>query len=384
MTTLRTSAARSLLRVTLLVAGGLIASASSSTSSPPPPATPRAAGTPAADPAEPSASGEEELPAEHLYRGPHPVHPDFGAGFCDRQDVHGEPYAPFEPELFARVDGAWVFTGDPSDFGYEGQAHWYANPHPLPEEYGGDWCHYPWPHRHLFELTGEGYDLIGGFVYFVGAFTDAFFRNMHHKRPFFRRHYRRSYQGGALYRRHRPRYVRLDSGRYRRLYPRQPRPTFRPYRPSRADVSHRPGLSQRPGGSDWSRGHRHRRRLERPPGWGRGRDQMGWQRRPGQSRRPSITRGRGLRLDGLAPRTRRPQAGSSSPAWRGGGDSPGASRGMPPRGAGRLFPGLRGASRPSRSAPRSSASRSARSSRGSSGSSGRGSRSSGRSGGSKR
>jgi hypothetical protein len=129
----------------------------------------------------------------------------------------------------------------------------------------------------------------------VGAFTDAFFHRMHRKRDFFRRHYRRSYQNGALYRRHKPRYVQLGPGRYRRLYPRQgqPRSAFRPYRPSRSGLTGRPGMNPRLRFSNPARGRGHRRGLGRSPGEGRA--GTGWQGRP--VRRPSILRGRGLRLD---------------------------------------------------------------------------------------
>lgn len=208
------SRGRTVLAVLLLGVAGVLASASSSP--PPPQAAKQPAMTPTQSPAQPTVVRIEQ---QYRYRGVHPVHPDFGRGFCQQQGEHTEPYPPFEPELFAMVNGAWVFIGDAGDFGYDGELYWYANPHPLPESYGEDWCYYPWPHRHHFMLSGSTYDVIGGIIYFVGSFTDGFFRRIGHKRAFYRRHYRSHYLRGTLYKRHRPRYQRVGRGATRCCVP---------------------------------------------------------------------------------------------------------------------------------------------------------------------
>lgn len=130
---------------------------------PAPPAEP-APETPAEPPPQPDAQGQ------YLYWGFHPV-PDGQGTFCTEPGLHAHPFPPFDEHLFARYGDAWVFIGDPYDFGYGGGATWFYDHHPLP---WGGWCYIGGPHRHLFAPWGSWFAWEGPYVVFVGVYDDFY------------------------------------------------------------------------------------------------------------------------------------------------------------------------------------------------------------------
>src|SRR5262245_23183838 len=60
--------------------------------------------------------------ARHVrFLGPHPVNGKFGGGYCYIELPHVHAYAPDHTSLYTEVDDGYLFIGDPSPFGYEGE-----------------------------------------------------------------------------------------------------------------------------------------------------------------------------------------------------------------------------------------------------------------------
>jgi hypothetical protein len=70
--------------------------------------------------------------ARHVhFLGPHPIAAKYGGGYCYIESPHLHVYAPEHNALFQQVGDQYVFTGDPTPFGYEGDKHTFYGHHPL-------------------------------------------------------------------------------------------------------------------------------------------------------------------------------------------------------------------------------------------------------------
>jgi hypothetical protein len=116
--------------------------------------------------------------AKHIrFLGPHPVAAKFGGGFCyiDAPHLHG--YAPDRPALYQQSGDEYVFTGDPTPFGYEGDKHPFYGHHPVvvvgaPEPV---YCLLDGPHYHPYEApeTPE-YKVKGGVAFYVAPIPQVY------------------------------------------------------------------------------------------------------------------------------------------------------------------------------------------------------------------
>jgi hypothetical protein len=65
------------------------------------------------------------------FLGPHPIAARHGRGYCYIEAPHFHDYAPDHQALYQQVDGSFVFTGDPTPFGYDGERYRYQGHHPV-------------------------------------------------------------------------------------------------------------------------------------------------------------------------------------------------------------------------------------------------------------
>jgi hypothetical protein len=91
--------------------------------------------------------------ARHVrFLGPHPIAAKYGGGYCYIQAPHLHVYGPDRPALYQQVGDEYVFTGDPTPFGYEGDRHPFYGHHPVivagaPEPV---YCLIDGPHFHAY------------------------------------------------------------------------------------------------------------------------------------------------------------------------------------------------------------------------------------------
>jgi hypothetical protein len=76
-----------------------------------------------------SATQAQARPVRFL--GPHPIAGKHGHGYCYIEAPHLHDYPPDHQALYQQVDGAYVFTGDPTPFGYDGDRHRFQGHHPV-------------------------------------------------------------------------------------------------------------------------------------------------------------------------------------------------------------------------------------------------------------
>jgi hypothetical protein len=131
------------------------------------------------------------------YFGPHPIANEQGGGFCQETGAHQHEYPVFDRNLFRVVSGYAYFTGDPSDFGYQGQGYVYRSDHPLDAEYGGGFCYMHWAHRHWFAPVSVGLAWDGGGYAFNGIWPAAYYANRPLYVNYYNDYYRRNYLGGG-------------------------------------------------------------------------------------------------------------------------------------------------------------------------------------------
>src|SRR5688572_847228 len=71
--------------------------------------------------------------ARHVrFLGPHPIAAKHGGGYCFIEAAHLHIYSPDRPVLYQQVNNQYVFTGDPTPFGYDGDRYTYYGHHPIP------------------------------------------------------------------------------------------------------------------------------------------------------------------------------------------------------------------------------------------------------------
>lgn len=99
------------------------------------------------------------------YRGLHPI--DLDGSWHDETDIHAHDDLPVGLGPFGDVDGALVFLGDPTAYGFAGPVYTYLGVHPLPAEIG-DRCGLLGEHRHHFAPEGQ-YEQRDGNYRYTGA-----------------------------------------------------------------------------------------------------------------------------------------------------------------------------------------------------------------------
>jgi hypothetical protein len=111
------------------------------------------------------------------FAGAHPVAAKFGGGFCYIESPHLHGYSPDRAPLYQQVNDHYVFTGDPTPFGYEGDKHKYYGHHPV-VQIGAEplYCYLDGPHFHAAEPPDQGYEVKSGVAFYVGPFTPGYAR----------------------------------------------------------------------------------------------------------------------------------------------------------------------------------------------------------------
>ncbi|HEY3354416.1 MAG TPA: hypothetical protein VGQ83_14285 [Polyangia bacterium] len=179
---------------------------------PPPPAQARAQQRPASpyelldEPAgAPPAAGAPAEPGQQWrYNGPHAVNAEYGQGWCNVTGAHVHEYPPFDDRLFQENTGGYDFLGDPTDFGYSGDAYWYNGAHPIATGWGTGWCFYASPHRHLYRPWGSYFSSCGPYSCYYGPFDAYYWYYRPYWTAYWGAYYPRYYHHGAYYRTHTP------------------------------------------------------------------------------------------------------------------------------------------------------------------------------------
>jgi hypothetical protein len=109
------------------------------------------------------------------FLGPHPIAAKLGGGYCYIEAPHIHVYAPDHQNLYQRVNDDYVFTGDPTPFGYEGDQHKFYGNHPV-VTVGGEpvFCYIDGPHYHAFAPPEvPDYRMEKGVAFYVGPVPPA-------------------------------------------------------------------------------------------------------------------------------------------------------------------------------------------------------------------
>jgi hypothetical protein len=124
------------------------------------------------------AASAPAIAKHYRFRGAHPIAARFGGGYCQLELPHYHGYAPDRAPLYDHSGGVYVFTGDPTPFGYEGPTHKFYGHHPILID-GGEpvFCYINGPHVHSFEAPeSPDYKIEGGVTFYVGPFPPAYVR----------------------------------------------------------------------------------------------------------------------------------------------------------------------------------------------------------------
>src|SRR5262245_10751664 len=107
-----------------------------------------------AGPREPRPEAPPPAPARGRFLGAHPIAARLGGGYCYIDVPHLHPYIPDRPALYQQVGDAFLFTGDPVPFGYEGPRTVFYGAHPVQVRLEGHlptaplYCGIRGPHYH--------------------------------------------------------------------------------------------------------------------------------------------------------------------------------------------------------------------------------------------
>ncbi len=114
--------------------------------------------------------------ARHVhFTGPHPIAAKYGGGFCYIETPHLHIYPPDHAALYQQVGDEYVFSGDPTPFGYDGEKHAYYGHHPVSVVNGQPiYCYIDGPHFHSVPPPDDGYKVKGGVAFYVGPFAPAY------------------------------------------------------------------------------------------------------------------------------------------------------------------------------------------------------------------
>jgi hypothetical protein len=138
----------------------------------------------------------------YCYVGPHPVDTRVvpGDSWDNTQGQHLRPYPPIDTRLFSFRDGCYYFTGDPRDFGYNGQTYAYYGAHPVQEGYGGGWCFMMGPHTHVWAPWSPYFTVVGSWNYWHGPYDPFFWTYWPYYSLYYRSYYPSYYGAGRFYR----------------------------------------------------------------------------------------------------------------------------------------------------------------------------------------
>ncbi len=138
----------------------------------------------------------------YCYVGPHPVDTRVQPGYAwdPTEGQHIRAYPPVDMRLFSLADGCYYFTGDPRDFGYEGQTYPYYGAHPILAEYGGGWCFMMGGHSHLWRPWSPYFTVVGSWNYWQGPYDPFFWAYWPYFSFYYRSYYPHYYGGGRFYR----------------------------------------------------------------------------------------------------------------------------------------------------------------------------------------
>jgi hypothetical protein len=121
--------------------------------------------------------------AKHVrFLGPHPIAAKYGGGYCYIEAPHMHVYAPERPSLYQQVGDDWVFTGDPTPFGYEGERHPFYGHHPVAVEGVGEpvYCTIDGPHFHAYAAPATAdYKIKNGVAFYVTPIPPEFVKPAH-------------------------------------------------------------------------------------------------------------------------------------------------------------------------------------------------------------
>jgi len=116
--------------------------------------------------------------AKHVrFLGPHPIAAKFGGGYCYIEAPHMHVYGPDRPNLYQQVGDDYVFTGDPTPFGYEGDRHSFYGHHPVVVDGSPEpvYCLIDGPHFHAYAAPSTpDYRVKDGVAFYVSPIPQAY------------------------------------------------------------------------------------------------------------------------------------------------------------------------------------------------------------------
>ena len=117
------------------------------------------------------------------FLGAHPIAAKLGGGYCYIEAPHMHIYAPDHAALYQQVNDEYVFTGDPTPFGYEGEKHQYYGHHPVVSVNGEPvYCYIDGPHTHPFAAPSTPeYKVKGDVAFYIGPFDPGYNRLRPHR-----------------------------------------------------------------------------------------------------------------------------------------------------------------------------------------------------------
>jgi hypothetical protein len=116
--------------------------------------------------------------AKHVrFLGPHPIAAKYGGGYCYIEAPHMHGYAPERAALYQQVGDEYVFTGDPTPFGYEGERHPFYGHHPVVVEGAPEpvYCLIDGPHYHPYAAPeAPEYRVKDGVAFYVAPIPQVY------------------------------------------------------------------------------------------------------------------------------------------------------------------------------------------------------------------
>lgn len=118
--------------------------------------------------------------AKHVrFLGPHPIAAKYGGGYCEISAPHMHVYGPDRPALYQQVGDEYVFTGDPTPFGYEGERHPFYGHHPVIVEGAPEpvYCLIDGPHYHAYAAPSTpDYRIRDGVAFYVSPIPEVYIK----------------------------------------------------------------------------------------------------------------------------------------------------------------------------------------------------------------
>ncbi len=118
--------------------------------------------------------------ARHVrFLGPHPIAAKYGGGYCYIEAPHMHIYGPDRPALYQQVGDEYVFTGDPTPFGYDGERHPFYGHHPVIVDGSPEpvYCLIDGPHFHAYAAPSTpDYRVKDGVAFYVAPIPAPYIR----------------------------------------------------------------------------------------------------------------------------------------------------------------------------------------------------------------